>query len=185
MPALSRIVVVLLALPCCAGAAGHDGDSVIDRLAASPVSRLDWGMERLHRALIAHFERDPVTLEPSAPPYFINAGFEQDDGVILIEIGRTLPTIARADAKRECEDYIARVRSFLSVTRLGNPSVGSTSALMAEYFHPSHAPDEPAAADATALDALVRVRALVASPLNGVYSICTANLTNSPVRHIE
>jgi hypothetical protein len=80
---------------------------------------------------------------------------------------------------------IGRVRAFLSVDKLGQPSVGAASALAAEFFHPLGAATPPTVEFARALDAIVALRAIVASPTNGVYAICTAGLTGTPVRHVD
>ncbi|MGR9093349.1 MAG: hypothetical protein ACU85U_22485 [Gammaproteobacteria bacterium] len=158
-------------------------DAAIDRLAGEPVTRLEWGLDRLRRALLEIFAIDPLTLEPSTPPYFINADFEA--GYISIEIGRTLPSVAKDEARSLCTEYITRVRGFLSVGKTGVPVVNGVSDLAAEYFHPLLATTPPDPAFARALDSSVRVRALVAAPLSGVYAICTAKLTDSPIRHID
>lgn len=160
-------------------------DSAIESLSREPVSRLEWGLDRLRRDLLEIFALDPLTLEPSVPPYFINANFVADDRVILIEVGRTLSSVAAEDARELCTEYITRVRGFLSVDKLGNPAVNGVSDLAEEYFHPAFATAKPERAFARALDGAVRLRALVAAPMSGVYAICTAKLTDSPIHHID
>jgi hypothetical protein len=59
------------------------------------------------------------------------------------------------------------------------------SSLAADFFHPPTADAEPDPAFARALDRTVSLRALVASPINGVYAICTTALTGSPIRHVD
>jgi len=182
------LLITILVLTVAAGravAVEATSESVIAQLSADPVSRLEWGLDRLRRALLENFALDPLTLEPSSPPYFINAGYDAATGTILIEIGRTLASIAAHDAKNLCSEYINRVRGFLSVGKAGVPAVNGISDLAAEYFHPTHAAEPPDRALARALDEGVRLRALVAAPMSGVYSICTARLTNSPIRHVE
>jgi len=165
--------------------ADSESNVAIDRLAAGTVSRLEWGIEKLNRALVETFAIDPLTLEPSSPPYFVNVSFEREEGRILVEIGRTFASVKEDRAKELCSEYIARVRGMLSVGQVGRPSIGSSSSLAADFFHPMIAVDAPDIAFAQALDRAVVLRALVASPVNGVFSICTAQLTHSPVRQIE
>jgi hypothetical protein len=168
-----------------ATAAGPDPDSAVERLAKETVSRLEWGIDKLRRALVEMFATDPVTLEASTPPFFINVSYDREDGRILIEIGRTFAALSEDRARELCTQYIARTRGMLSVDRTGGPSVGDASSLAADFFHPLAAPRVPATEFAQALDRRVMLRALVASPINGVYSICTAGLTHSPIRHLE
>jgi hypothetical protein len=184
---IARIVVAAVTLTVgsvCADAE-FTAETAIERLARDPVTRLEWGLDRLRRSLLEIFAIDPLTLEPVSPPYFINAGYRPSDGYILVEIGRTLPSIGTNEAKTLCAEYIARVRGFLSVGKGGRPAVNGISDLAAEYFHPIEDEDSPDPDFAHALDQSVRLRALVAAPMSGVYSICTANLTDSPIRHIE
>ena len=182
----AAVLVLVLILPAARVAAVEPGpDSAIDRLAGEPVSRLEWGLDRLRRALLEIFAIDPLTLEPSMPPYFINAGYAAGEGHILIEIGRTLPSVAKDEARSLCTEYLTRVRGFLSVGKTGKPAVNGISDLAAEYFHPLLATTPPDPVFARALDRSVRLRALVAAPMSGVYAICTANLTDSPIRHID
>lgn len=155
------------------------------QLADSHVSRLEWGIEKLKNALVANFASDPLTLEPSDPRFFINVGYNDTQGNIVIEIGRTFASVEAARARTLCADYLGRVRGFLSVDKLGKPAVGAASALAAEFFHPLAAAAPPAVEFARALDASVGLRAIVASPTNGVYAICTAELTGTPIRHVE
>ena len=160
-------------------------DTAIDRLAGESVSRLEWGLDRVRRALLEIFALDPLTLEPSSPPYFINANFDAGERYILIEIGRTLPSVAKDEARSLCAEYITRVRGFFSVGKTGTPAVNGVSDLAAEYFHPLLATTPPDPAFARALDSKVRLRALVAAPMSGVYAVCTAKLTDSPIRHVD
>jgi len=160
-------------------------DAAVAALAGEPVSRLEWGLDRLRRALLEIFAIDPLTLEPSVPPYFINANVAADGRRILIEIGRTLPSVGSAQARELCAQYIMRVRGFLSVDKTGTPAVNGISDLAAEYFHPQFRAAPPDPDFARALDGAVRLRALVAAPMNGVYAVCTAKLTDSPIHHIE
>lgn len=160
-------------------------DPAIDRLAGESVTRLEWGLDRLRRSLLEIFALDPLTLEPSSPPYFINTDYAAGKRYILIEIGRTLPAVGKDEARSLCTEYITRVRGFLSVDKTGRPAVNGVSDLAAEYFHPLLATVPPDPAFARALDSTVRLRALVAAPMSGVYSICTAQLTDSPIRHVD
>lgn len=184
-------VVVLLAFlssALCADALAANEQARVEALstlASAPVSRLEWGIDKLRRALEQHFSIDPLTLAPSNPRYFVNVDYKSERGVILIELGRTLASLKEADAKPMCAEMIARIRSFLSVDKLGQPSIKNSSALALDYFHPLDASEPPSDAFAAALDASVQLRGLVASPINGVYSICGAGLTHSPVRHVE
>jgi hypothetical protein len=160
-------------------------DAAVEALAGESVSRLEWGLDRLRRALLEIFAIDPLTLEPSVPPYFINANVAADERRILIEIGRTLPSVGNAQARELCAEYITRVRGFLSVDKTGTPAVNGVSDLAAEYFHPQFRAAPPDPDFARALDGAVRLRALVAAPMSGVYAVCTAKLTDSPIHHIE
>lgn len=175
--------VILWAAP--AAAVDPHPESAIDRLAGEPVSRLEWGLDRLRRSLLEIFALDPLTLEPSSPPFFINADFDANERYILIEVGRTLPSAGKDEARGLCATYLTRVRGFLSVDKTGTPAVNGVSDLAATYFHPSPATSPPDPAFARALDSTVRLRALVAAPMSGVYAICTAKLTDSPIRHID
>lgn len=168
-------------------AAANDASPAVavEKLSREPVSRLEWGLDRLRRDLLELFAVDPLTLAPSEPPYFINANFVAADGVILIEVGRTLPSIGAEEARDSCAQYLTRVRGFLSVDTLGNPAVNGVSDLAGDYFHPTFASTEPEPGFARALDATVHLRALVAAPMSGVYAVCTAKLTGSPIHHIE
>lgn len=160
-------------------------DSAIESLSREPVSRLEWGLDRLRRDLLEIFALDPLTLAASIPPYFINANFIAAERLILIEVGRTLPSVAAEEARGLCEEYITRVRGFLSVDKLGNPAVNGVSDLAEEYFQSVVATTKPEREFARALDGTVRLRALVAAPMSGVYAICTARLTDSPIHHID
>jgi hypothetical protein len=175
----------LLLLAHLADAGEPAADDVVQQLARSHVSRLEWGIEKLKDGLGANFANDPLTLEPSEPRFFINVGYDAARVNIVIEIGRTFPSIEAVRARTACGEYIGRVRAFLSVDKLGQPSVGAASALAAEFFHPLGAATPPTVEFARALDAIVALRAIVASPTNGVYAICTAGLTGTPVRHVD
>jgi hypothetical protein len=183
--AIRRFALALVFSTASAAANEPAPDSAVAALGHEPVSRLEWGLDRLRRDLLEIFAVDPLTLEPSVPPYFINANFVADDALILIEVGRTLPAVAADEARRLCTEYITRVRGFLSVDKIGNPAVNGISDLAAEYFHPAFATAKPEPAFARALDGAVRLRALVAAPMSGVYAICTAKLTGSPIHHLE
>jgi len=159
--------------------------SALEQLAGSSVSRLEWGIDKLRRALVETFAIDPLSLEPSSPPFFVNVGYDKSAAKIRIEIGQTYPSLDDSRARTECETYIERVRGFLSVDKVGRPAIGNSSALAAEYFHPLGAAEPPAEAFARDLDHAVTLRGLVASPLNGVYAICTAGLVDTPIRHLE
>lgn len=165
--------------------ADADANAAIDQLANTSVSRLEWGLEKFKRALIDTFAIDPLTLETSSPPFFINVFYENDDGRILVEIGRTFPSLNEGRADELCREYIGRVRGLVSVDRSGRPSVKDASSLAIDFFHPAKSDAEPELAFAQALDATVMLRALVASPINGVFAICTASLTGSPVRFVK
>ncbi len=186
MIAALRLFTLTLVLAT-AGAVANEpaADPAVESLAREPVSRLEWGLDRLRRDLLEIFAVDPLTLEPSVPPYFINANFVADDRLILIEVGRTLPSVADDEARGLCTEYITRLRGFFSVDPLGNPAVNGVSDLTEEYFHPAFATTKPDRAFARALDGAVRLRALVAAPMSGVYAICTAKLTHSPIHHID
>ncbi|MDP6182422.1 MAG: hypothetical protein QF609_01250 [Gammaproteobacteria bacterium] len=169
------------------GPAGADrpSNAAIEKLANEPVSRLEWGLERFERALVDTFAIDPVTLETSSPPFFINVSYEHADAHILVEIGRTFASMKQARADDLCREYIVRVRGMLSVDRAGRPAIKGSSSLAADFFHPLTAAAKPDPEFANALDAGVALRALVPSPVNGVFAICTAALTNSPVRLVR
>lgn len=183
--ALRFFALALVLSAACATANEPSPDAAVEALGREPVSRLEWGLDRLRRDLLEIFAVDPLTLEPSKPPYFINANFVADDALILIEVGRTLPSVGADEARSMCTEYITRVRGFLSVDKTGNPAVNGVSDLAGEYFHPAFAAAKPERAFARALDGAVRLRALVAAPMSGVYAVCTAKLTDSPIHHIE
>ena len=165
----SFALALVLSTPSVA-AGDTPADAAVEALAGESVSRLEWGLDRLRRALLEIFAIDPLTLEPSVPPYFINANVAADERRILIEIGRTLPSVGNAQARELCAEYITRVRGFLSVDKTGILPLVEVD--HAEVF-------------ARALDDAVRLRALVAAPMSGVYAVCTAKLTDSPIHHIE
>lgn len=160
-------------------------NQAIEQLAHETVSRLEWGMQYFKRALIETFSINPQTLESSAPPFFINVSYVREDRQIVVEIGRTFASVSADRAAALCIEYVERVRSMLSVDPVGRPAIGEASSLAADFFHPLTAPQGPAIEFAQALDRRITLRALVASPVNGVFSICGASLTHSPIRHLK
>lgn len=158
---------------------------VLEQLADTPVSRLEWGMTRLRQGLVENFAQDPLTLAPSAPPYFINVALADDRSRIVLEIGQTFSSLDEMRARELCGEYVQRVRAFLSVDRSGRPAIKGRSSLAEDYFHPAFAPAPPELSFARALDDSVTIRGLVASPLNGTFSICGAPLTGAPVRYVD
>lgn len=160
-------------------------DDAIQHLATGTVSRLEWGLDKLRRTLVETLAIDPLSLEPSSPPYFVNVSFELKEKRIEIEIGRSFPSVERQRARQLCDDYIARVRGLFGVDRSGEPAVNGVSSLTEDMFHPLDAATPPDSEFAQAVDRSVVLRALVASPMNGVYSICSARLTHSPIRHTD
>lgn len=178
-------LLVLLSSGSNMAAAQSPSDDAIGWLAQQTVSRLEWGIEKLRRALMETLSIDPLTLQPSSPPFFVNVSYQSNDKRILIEIGRTFASVGNDRAKELCTEYIARVRGLLSVDPLGRPSVGGASSLAEDYFQPIDPARIANGGLAEDLDRSVFLRVLVASPLNGVFSICTASLIGSPVRHVE
>jgi hypothetical protein len=183
-PLLLMLVGLRLFMPGAAFAA-PDPAAAIAQLAQGSVSRLEWGLDKLERALTETFAIDPRTLAPSSPPFFINVTYARDEGHILVEIGRSFESLGKGQADELCGDYLARVRGFLSVDRTGRPSIKQTSSLTADFFHPPTAAAPPDPGFAKALDRAVMLRGLVASPINGVFAICSASLTHSPIRYVE
>ena len=65
----------------------------IEQLSGATVSRLEWGLEKLEQSPDQHFSIDPLSLEPSSPPHFVNVSWDPDDQQISIGMGRTFPAI--------------------------------------------------------------------------------------------
>lgn len=172
----------------CSAIAQSSLDSPLEtlkQLRETPISRFEWGLERYRVALIEHFRVDPLSLEPSVPPFFINVVFDEEKAEILVEIGRTFGSVQENRARQFCENYLIQARSMLAVDRLGNPVVKDTSSLAADFFQASSAGEDPPISIAKALDQLVMLRALVVAPASGIYSVCGAKLIGMPIKHLE
>ena len=157
----------------------------LKQLRETPISRFEWGIERFRAALIENFRVDPISLEPSVPPFFINVNVNEKKAEILVEIGRTFGSTKETSARKFCENYLIQARSMLAVDRLGKAVVKGVSSLAADFFHPSNDADGPPVEVAKALDQLVKLRGLVVAPASGIYAVCGAKLTGMPIRHLE
>ena len=157
----------------------------LEELHQTPISRFEWGLERYRNALIEHFRIDPITLEPSVPPFFINVIFSAQKNEILVEIGRTFGSSEETRAQQFCEDYLIRARSMLAIDRLGKPVSKGVSTLAADYFMSNLASDVLDLELAKELDSIVVLRGLVVAPASGIYAVCGANLTDMPIRHLQ
>lgn len=153
-------------------------------LSTMPVSRLEWGMLRLERYLDEQFALDPTTLAPYEPPFFINLKYDADTPRLVIEIGRTFSELDADRAAPLCREYVNRVRILFNVDKVGRPIAAPHSALARDYFLPLSAP-EVDARFAHAIDRLVYVQGLVASPLSGAYAVCGAGIRDAEVRFLD
>ncbi|NNM00507.1 MAG: hypothetical protein HKO62_07140 [Gammaproteobacteria bacterium] len=178
--------MVLTLLITAADAAAQETPSVdaLGSLAAEPVSRLEWGLAQLEKDLNDLVGIDPDTLEPFDPRYRFNVNYLPGPRRIVIEVGRTFPQFPADQAQRECTSYIVRIRSLFGVDRTGRMP-RPVSSLAADYFTPawSEAPLQPAMA--AQLDRALYIRAVVAAPLTGVYSICQAGLLDSEIEFLN
>ena len=154
-------------------------------LREAPVSRFEWGLEKYRQGLVEHFRIDPITLQPSVPPFFINVIFNEEKAEILVEIGRTFGSTQETRARELCEEYLIRARSMLAVDRFGKPVTKGVSTLAADYFQPSNSGAGQDLDVAQALDELVVLRGLVVAPASGIYAVCGAKLTGTPIRHLQ
>ena len=159
--------------------------AALSELRATPISRFEWGLEKYRQALIEHFRIDPISLQASVPPFFINVIFSEEKAEILVEIGRTFGASQETRARKLCEDYLVRARSMLAVDRLGKPVTKGVSTLAADYFLASHTDAGQNLEIAKALDALIVLRGLVVAPASGIYAVCGAKLIGMPIRHLE
>ena len=154
-------------------------------LRKTPITRFEWGLEKYRQGLIEHFRIDPISLQPSVPPFFINVIFNEEKAEILVEIGRTFGSTQETRARELCEEYLIRARSMLAVDRLGKPVTKGVSTLAADYFQSPHSGKEQDLDVARALDKLVVLRGLVVAPASGIYAVCGAKLTGTPIRHLQ
>ena len=157
----------------------------VEQLHNTPVSRFEWGLERYRQALMEHFRYDPISLESSVPPFFINVNFNVAKSEIVVEIGRTFGAVQETRARQHCEDYLIRARSMLAVDKIGQPVVRGVSSLAKDFFIPIDSSEDFARSAAEALDAMVILRGLVVAPASGIYSVCGAKLTGMPIKHLE
>lgn len=157
--------------------------ALVETLAQSPVSRLEWAMLRIERYLEQEFEIDPETLAPFDPRFYINLEFNREAPRLIIEIGRTFPSLARDRAAPLCRDYVNWVRVQLNVDRVGRP-IGKPYSNLAQNFFAS--PETQVTPDfANAIDQLVFIEGLVASPISGVFAVCGAGLRDARVRPLN
>lgn len=156
---------------------------MVAQLVDTPVSRLEWGMLKIQRYLEEGFAIDPETLAPYSPRFYVNVEFEATAPRLVIEIGRTFPSLARDEAPELCRDYVNRVRILFNIDRVGRPIGKPWSTLAADFFLPPNTQVDAARADA--IDALVTVEGLVASPISGVYAVCGAGLRDAKVRTLD
>ena len=178
-------VVVYLIVTNFAIAGEFDRAGKLQELQQTPISRFEWGLERFRNALVEHFRIDPITLEPSIPPFFINVIFSAQENEILVEVGRTFGSSEETRARQFCEDYLVRVRSMLAVDRIGNPVTKGVSTLAADYFVSGLSADQDDKELAKAIDDIVVLRGLVVAPASGIYAVCGAKLIGTPIRHLE
>ena len=158
---------------------------ILRELRETPISRFEWGLEKFRQGLVEHFRIDPLSLEPSMPPFFVNVIFSEENAEILVEIGRTFGSSEETRARQFCEDYLIRVRSHLAIDRIGNPVSKGVSTLAADYFQSPHLSVEQNLEVAKALDSIVVLRGLVVAPASGIYAVCGAKLVDMPIRHLE
>lgn len=164
-------------------AAGVTVRTIVDQLANTPVSRLEWGMLQIQRYLDEEFAIDPETLAPYDPRFYINVEFNAASPRLVIEVGRTFPSLNREQAPTLCRDYVNRVRILFNVDRVGRPIGKPYSTLARDFFLSPESEVDPATADA--IDAMIYVEGLVASPITGVYSVCGAGLRDPQVRALD
>lgn len=182
---LLLVIVLLFPLEIYAETSAKLPLEIVEELRQTPVSRFEWGLERYRLALIEYFRIDPISLESSVPPFFINVNFDESKPEILVEIGRTFGSTQDTKARQYCEDYLIRARSMLAVDRIGHPVVRGVSSLAKDFFMPIHSSKDSAHSVAQALDSMVTLRGLVVAPASGIYSVCAAKLTGMPIKHLE
>ncbi|MGR8947132.1 MAG: hypothetical protein ACU84Q_03735 [Gammaproteobacteria bacterium] len=178
-------ILLLVCLPPNTLALDDNKLDPLKELQRKSVSRFEWGLERYRNALVEHFRIDPISLQPSVPPFFINVLYSEQKSEILVEIGRTFGSTEETRAKELCEQYIVRARSMLAVDKLGRPVSKGVSTLAADYFFSTLTEEEVDLEAARALDEIVVLRGLVVAPASGIYAVCGASLTNMPIRHLQ
>ena len=157
--------------------------ALVEMLAQTPVSRLEWAMLRIERYLEQEFEIDPETLAPFDPRFYVNLEFNREAPRLIIEIGRTFPSLGQDRAAPLCRDYVNWVRVQFNVDRVGRPIGKPYSNLAQEFFVSPETEVTPEFADA--IDQLVFIEGLVASPISGVYAVCGAGLRDARVRSLN